>query len=197
MDGPFRMRAKRCVAAVLFIAVTACTTAVSKSLSTTAPPTPTAPPPTTEAPVGWPKPPTTARPATVVHVTDGDTVVLTRVDVGVIHRATGGRKTRLIGVDTPEVYGGAECFGKAASAFTKDQLMGKQVLVDFDVRTTDRYGRALVYLWTRDGVLFNGRLASEGYAQQMTVPPNVRYTDLFFRLVREAREANRGLWAGC
>ena len=44
----------------------------------------------------------------MVRVVDGDTVVL-----------TGLGKTRLIGVDTPEVYGGAECFGREASRFVK------------------------------------------------------------------------------
>jgi len=28
----------------------------------------------------------------------------------------------------------------------------------------------------------------------MTVPPNVRYQELFVKLQREAREAGRGLW---
>jgi micrococcal nuclease len=28
----------------------------------------------------------------------------------------------------------------------------------------------------------------------MTVPPNVKYQDLFLKLQREARDANRGLW---
>jgi micrococcal nuclease len=28
----------------------------------------------------------------------------------------------------------------------------------------------------------------------MTVPPNVRYEELFLKLQREAREAERGLW---
>jgi len=32
-------------------------------------------------------------------------------------------------------------------------------------------------------------------AQVMTVPPNVKYADLFVKLQREAREAGKGLWA--
>jgi micrococcal nuclease len=28
----------------------------------------------------------------------------------------------------------------------------------------------------------------------MTIPPNVRYQDLFLKLQRDAREAGRGLW---
>jgi micrococcal nuclease len=103
----------------------------------------------------------------------------------------------LIGIDTPEVFGGAECYGAEASAFTKRELDQRTVLVEFDVQSTDRFGRALVYVWHPDGRFFNARLASEGYAQQLTIPPNVKYADLFNRLVREARDGNRGLWAGC
>jgi len=38
-------------------------------------------------------------------------------------------------------------------------------------------------------------LVAEGYAQQLTIPPNVTYAGLFRRLVVEARLSNRGLWA--
>jgi endonuclease YncB( thermonuclease family) len=47
----------------------------------------------------------------VVRVVDGDTVVL---------RSAG--KSRLIGVDTPEVFGDQECFGREASAFARRLL---------------------------------------------------------------------------
>ncbi len=30
----------------------------------------------------------------------------------------------------------------------------------------------------------------------MTVPPNVKYQELFLKFQREAREAGRGLWGG-
>jgi len=133
----------------------------------------------------------------VLRVTDGDTVVLSSIAVGEVDRSTGGRKARLIGVDTPEVYGGAECFGERASAFTKAALDGRSVFVDLDVDPVDRYGRALVYVWQADGTFFNGRLVAEGYASQATFPPNVRYAGLFGTLARDAREANRGLWSAC
>ncbi len=130
-------------------------------------------------------------------MTDGDTVVLSGIAFGEIHRATGGRKSRIIGVDTPEVFGRAGCYGNEASEFTKRELAGKTILVTFDADPVDRYGRALVYIWDEDGRFFNGRLVQQGYALQLTVPPNVRYADLFSRLVREAREQDRGLWSGC
>ena len=144
-------------------------------------------------------PPSSAQEARVVAVTDGDTVVISGIDQGEVDARTGGRKSRLIGVDTPEVFGSVECFGDKASAFTKQALENQQVLVDFDVDTTDQYGRALVYVWQTDAdrTFFNGRLAAEGYAQQLTIPPNVRYADLFRVLVRDAREGSKGLWGGC
>jgi len=40
----------------------------------------------------------------------------------------------------------------------------------------------------------NAELLKLGYAQVMTVPPNVRYQQLFLKLQRDAREAGRGLW---
>lgn len=145
----------------------------------------------------FPAPPTSAVTAHVVAVTDGDTIVLRGIDVGEVHRPTGGRKARLIGVDTPEVYGPDECFGSNASAFTRNALEGTDVRVAFDVGRIDRYGRALVYVWDHAGRFFNAALLDEGYALQMTVPPNVRYSLLFTELARDARDAGRGLWSEC
>jgi micrococcal nuclease len=52
----------------------------------------------------------------------------------------------------------------------------------------------LAYVWLRDGTLFNVLILREGYAQILTIPPNVRYAELFLACQREARQANRGLW---
>ncbi len=51
---------------------------------------------------------------------------------------------------------------------------------------------ACVYL--EDGTFVTAWLVEQGYAQVMTVPPNVKHQDLFLKLQREAREARRGLW---
>jgi micrococcal nuclease len=161
---------------------------------------PFVPPPPSEAAgerLTLPAAPAGAVRARVLSVTDGDTVVLSAIDAGEIHRATGGRKARLIGVDTPEVFGPDECFGARASSFTRAELGGRDVRISFDVGHTDRYGRALVYVWDSRGRFFNARLVQEGYALQMTVPPNVRYATLFTALAREARIAGRGLWSEC
>jgi micrococcal nuclease len=118
-------------------------------------------------------------------VVDGDTVVL---------RETG--KARLIGVDTPEVFGGVECFGREASAYAKRVLRrGRRVEVRLGVDPRDRYDRALVDLWLADGRHFNAMLVRDGYAQPLTIPPNVEFADRYVALAREARRAGRGLWA--
>ena len=40
-----------------------------------------------------------------------------------------------------------------------------------------------------------GRVVRRGYAQVMTIPPNVKHQALFLKLQREAREAGRGFWS--
>jgi micrococcal nuclease len=123
--------------------------------------------------------------ATVDRVTDGDTV-----------RLSGLGRTRLIGVDTPEVYGGVECYGREASAFTKRVLEpGTRVRYKLGVEQRDRYGRALAYVWLADGRFFNLMLVEQGYATQLTIPPNVDYADRFRAAARRARAGNRGLWS--
>jgi micrococcal nuclease len=125
------------------------------------------------------------RSARVVGVTDGDTIELTRLG-----------RVRLIGVDTPEVYGGVECFGRAASSFTKRHLPpGTRVRYRIGVEERDRYGRVLAYVWLPDGRMFNELLVAEGYATPLTIPPNVEYEDVFVKAARRARESQRGLWA--
>jgi micrococcal nuclease len=120
-------------------------------------------------------------------VTDGDTV-----------RLVGLGRVRLIGIDTPEVFGGSECFGKEASAFVKGLLPpGRRVRYRVGIEPRDRYGRLLAYLWLEDGRFLNLMLAERGYALPLTIPPNVDYADRFVAAARRAREAKRGLWLAC
>ena len=131
--------------------------------------------------------PRAAKRTTVTEVTDGDTVDL-----------AGLGSSRLIGVDTPEVYGGAECYGRQASRFTDRELTpGTTVYYLRGSEPVDRYGRDLVYVWLRSGALYNARLVRRGYAVTLTIPPNVRFAGLFRRLAAAARSAGRGLWSTC
>ncbi len=127
--------------------------------------------------------------ATVVRVVDGDTI---QVRIG--DRL---EKVRYIGVNTPEVHHptkGEEPGGREAAEVNRGLVEGKPARLELDVQERDRYRRLLAYVWV-GGVMINAELVRLGYAQVMTVPPNVRYQPLFLRLGREAREAGRGLWA--
>jgi len=127
----------------------------------------------------------------VVQVVDGDTIEVCCI---------GGKreKVRYIGIDTPETKHptkGVEAYGKEASEANRKLVAGRSVRLEFDVQQRDKYGRLLAYVYLEDGTFVNARLVEQGYAQVMTVPPNVKHQELFLRLQREAREARRGLWS--
>ena len=105
-------------------------------------------------------------------------------------------KVRYIGVNTPEIHHprkGEEPGGREAAEVNRELVHDRQVRLDTDVRERDRYGRLLAYVWVGD-TMINAELVRRGYAQVMTVPPNVRHQMLFVKLQREARDAERGLW---
>lgn len=140
--------------------------------------------------------------AVVVRVVDGDTI---RVVVEEIVPGPGAGDTRvgaeypvrLTGIDTPESVkpdSPVECFGREASQALKALLDGETVRLVKDVEDTDRYDRLLRYVYFGDEMA-NARMVANGYAHAFTYPPNVRHSDLFVRLERDAREGDRGLWA--
>lgn len=136
----------------------------------------------------------------VQRVVDGDTLKL-----------SGGQRVRLIGVDTPEVHysdklvrdarksrkdiKAIQSLGRKASEFTNNLCMGKKVRLEFDVEKRDRYKRLLAYVYLEDGTFVNARILEEGFGQVMTIPPNVKYSEYFLKLQREARARNKGLWS--
>jgi micrococcal nuclease len=50
------------------------------------------------------------------------------------------------------------------------------------------------YVWTADRAMVNLVILREGYAQVLTVRPNLKYQAVLLSCQREAREAGRGLW---
>jgi micrococcal nuclease len=129
----------------------------------------------------------------VVRVVDGDTI---RVRLG-------GREERVryIGVDTPETVKPrtpVQCFGRAASAYNQRLVRGRSVRLVFDAERRDRYGRLLAYVYRRpDGLFVNAELVRRGFAQTLTIPPNVAHAAEFRALAGRARRDGRGLWAAC
>jgi micrococcal nuclease len=137
--------------------------------------------------------------AKIVRVKDGDTIVA---------EINGKEETiRLIGIDTPESVGkyknNPEPYGVEASNFTKSILTpNKTIYLTKDAGDKDKYQRLLRYVWLdKPSVLniketmFNAVLVKEGYANTLTIPPNVKYSMVFNLLEKEARELNKGLWS--
>lgn len=135
----------------------------------------------------------------VKRAVDGDTLQLVN-----------GERVRLIGIDTPELHESDKLYrdslrtkqdariiqelGRRAYEFTKQLVEGKRVILEFDVEKYDRYKRLLAYVYLKDGTFVNAEIVKQGYASLMTIPPNVKYSDLFLRLYQEARQNRRGLW---
>lgn len=125
----------------------------------------------------------------VTRVIDGDTFEC------VINGKT--QKVRLIGVDTPESVHPDKNKnteeGKEASDYTKEKLQGKKVGLEYDVQKNDKYGRILAYVWN-ESKMYNLELLEKGYAKVMTIPPNIKYSELFLEKQKIAQETNQGFW---
>lgn len=127
----------------------------------------------------------------VTKIVDGDTFW---IDNG----TEKGEKIRLIGIDAPESQKRFKkdkgYFGKESKEYLTKLISDKKVRLEYDVTKLDRFGRTLAYVYLEDRTFINAELVKNGYAVVMTVPPNVKYTDLFLKLQSEARENVRGLW---
>lgn len=130
----------------------------------------------------------------VTRVADGDTFDA--------KSSTGKVDTiRMIGIDTPETHDprkAVQCFGQAASDKTRELVEGKTVRLQADPTNSDRdkYQRLLRFVYLPDGTFINQYLVQQGYAFAYTVFPN-QHLEEFRAWEKEARENNRGLWAGC
>ena len=123
----------------------------------------------------------------VQRVVDGDTVVL-----------AGGQPVRYIGMDTPELHHPrkpVQFYAREAAEFNRQLVEGKKVRLEWGMERRDRYNRLLAYVFLEDGTFVNAELLRQGYARVMTIPPNVKYVDLFVKMQKEAKENRRGLWA--
>jgi len=132
--------------------------------------------------------PATKQLVKVTRVIDGDTIEI-----------EGGEKVRYIGMDAPETVDPrkpVQCFGKEASAENKQLVEGKEVELEKDVSETDKYGRLLRYVWL-NGAMIDQELVQLGFARIETIPPDVKYEDIFKTAENSARTKNIGLWSKC
>jgi micrococcal nuclease len=133
--------------------------------------------------------PTVIRESVVItHVLDGDTI-----------ETAGGKRVRLIGIDTPELntdIDSSQCFASESAKITQQLLENQTVELEKDNEDIDKYGRLLRYVYS-DGVFINEFLLRQGYGRTMSIPPNIKYAKEFEAAEKEAREDRRGLWKNC
>lgn len=141
--------------------------------------------------------------ATVIRVIDGNVLKVEYKDKK--------ESVRLIGIDAPECKINRKArrdairtrqglltvtsMGIEAVRYVKRQVKkGDTVILEFDVRMRDKYGRLLSYVHLVDGRMLNEEILMAGYAYTVTVAPNVKYRDRFQKARSEARKNRRGLW---
>lgn len=129
----------------------------------------------------------------VTRFVDGDTIV---IDLNGKQEAV-----RMIGVDTPETHAPntpVQCYGPAASAYTKNLIGEQKVRLEKDPANDnrDRYGRLLRYVYLQDGRLIAKELIGNGYGFAYTVFSFTKEAE-FVAAETQADEADRGLWGNC
>jgi endonuclease YncB( thermonuclease family) len=160
----------------------------------TTPPAPTATPSDTTDPNGSGNSGPVRRDwGNVVKVTDGDTLKVRIRGVGV-------RSVRILGIDTPEVYGGRECGGHAASAHMELLApVGSRVQLESDPSQADRdrYGRWLRYV-ARKGLDVGREQIRRGLAVTLVYRNDpFRRTRAYRRTEKIAHNLLRGSWDRC
>jgi len=124
--------------------------------------------------------------ATVRHVVDGDSVIL-----------TDQRQVRLIGINAPELGKDGkpdEPLAGAARDRLRELVQGKNVKLEFEEEPRDHYGRSLAHLVLTDNTSVEETLLKEGLASAIAIPPNVGQWHRLFEAERGARAARHGIW---
>ncbi len=139
---------------------------------------------------------------------------VTRIIDGDILQALYGEREeriRLIGIDTPESRVNKRAkrdenmseqdiktiieMGRNAKKYVDGLIKrGDYINIEFDVQKRDKHGRLLCYVYLSNGKMLNEEILKDGYAVIMTIPPNVKYKDIFSRAYNQAKERKAGLW---
>lgn len=114
-------------------------------------------------------------------ILDGDTI-----------ETNSGEKIRYLGINTPEK---GQPFANEATKFNQDLVLGKEIDLEFDIQTKDRYGRTLAYVYT-NGIFVNLEIIKKGFAVSETIQPNIKYQDEIVNAQKESRDKCSGIWKG-
>ncbi len=127
----------------------------------------------------------------VEEVFDGDTIKLSN-----------GEIVRYLGIDTPElrwrkgdswVYH-PQPLAEEAKKLNSLLVKGKKIKLEYDLEKRDVYNRLLAYVYV-DNLMVNGEILRQGYALFDVRMPNIKHTDLFLKMFKEAKENKRGFWS--
>jgi micrococcal nuclease len=124
----------------------------------------------------------------VKRVVDGDTLLLDN-----------NRLVRYIGINAPEMRHGnehPEPFGIEAKNYHARLVGNREISLVYGQEKADRYGRGLVYAYTRENVFINQIILEQGWAYCLFKHPNLRFHDLFVKAQRLAMQGQQGMWYG-
>ncbi|HEY4280355.1 MAG TPA: thermonuclease family protein [Conexibacter sp.] len=163
--------------------------------STGSTPPPSSPPPSHPAPPPAPRRRTQTISAQIIKVVDGDTL-----DVKAFGAARSRYRVRLIGIDTPERYGGRECGAAQATGYMQRIAWpGRKVTLHTDPTqdTFDRYDRLLAYVDVGSGS-FQSKMLTTGLAK-VYVYGGVPFQRVkgFEASSKKAKRQHRGAWGMC
>lgn len=123
-------------------------------------------------------------------IIDGDTLLL-----------EDGREVRLVGIQAPKLPLGRRNFptwplAEEARRALVELAQGRRLTLAYGTTPRDRHGRHLAHLAREDdGTWLQGEMLRRGMARVYTFPDNRGRAAEMLALEREARAAQRGIWA--
>jgi micrococcal nuclease len=125
----------------------------------------------------------------VIEIIDGDTLLL-----------ADRREVRLVGIQAPKLPLGRRNFtpwplAEESRAALVRLAGGKTLKLSYGGATTDRHGRVLAHLTDESGRFIQAEMLRQGMARLYSFADNRARLDELFAAEREARAANRGIWA--
>lgn len=128
----------------------------------------------------------------VTEVIDGDTLRIVAPTANLSQREF---TVRLLGINAPEATTKIEPFGPAATAFLREMIADKEVIIEWDKRRIDKYGRRLGYVSTSE-LFVNQELISRGLARVFAYPgDNSTIARELSRAQEAAQRAGVGIWS--
>lgn len=114
-------------------------------------------------------------------------------------------QVKFIGDNIPKNKVNNKLYEKQSNNYIRSQLVGKTVYLEKDVSETDKNGKLLRYIWLQQpkeineteirSKMFNSMLILNGYDEQVTVSPDVKYDTYLKKFCSEAKNGHKGIWA--